>query len=117
MAARTRKSATETRQVLVILSNRFRPSEEPRFLEIRCQSDGTILSEKRLSRPPGKAVYDEVWENNDARQSLDSCKSVKRHYKHPLIKPPAPAPAPAAKSAAKSATKPTAKSAARRTQG
>jgi hypothetical protein len=87
MPARTRKSAPETRQVLVILSNRFRPLEEPRFLEIRCQSDGTILEEKRLRRTPAKPVYDEVWENNDARQSLDSCKSVKRHYKHPLIKP------------------------------
>jgi hypothetical protein len=113
MAAQTRKSATETRQVLVILSNRFRPLEEPRFLEICCQSDGTILSEKRLRRPPAKAVYDEVWENNDARQSLDSCKSVKRHYKHRLIKPPVAAPKPVAEPAARPASKP----AARQTKG
>jgi hypothetical protein len=72
--------------VLVILSNRFRPLDEPRFLEIACQADGTILKEQRLRGRPAKAVYDEVWENDDARQTLDSCKSVKRHYKHPLIK-------------------------------
>lgn len=87
MAARARKDAPETRKVLVILSNRFTPLEEPRFLEITCQADGTILEEKRLRRRPARPVYDEVWENNDARQSLDSCKSVKRHYRHPLLKP------------------------------
>lgn len=78
---------SKQRKVLVILSNRFRPTEEPRFLEILCQEDGTILKERRLARRPVKPVFDEVWENNDARQSLDSCRSVKRHYKHPLIKP------------------------------
>jgi len=72
--------------VLVILSNRFRPLEEPRFVEILCRPDGTILEEKPLRRRPTKPVYDEVWENNDARQSLDSCRSVKRHYRHALLK-------------------------------
>ena len=86
MAVRTRKSVPETRKVLVILSNRFRPLEEPRFLEILCRPDGTILEEKALRGRPTKPVYDEVWENNDARQSLDSCRSVKRHYRHPLLK-------------------------------
>lgn len=91
MAARTRKSASvpETRKVLVILSNRFRPLDEPRFVEILCKPDGSILEEKPLRRRPGEPVYDEVWENNDARQSLDSCRSVKRHYRHALLKPAA----------------------------
>lgn len=92
------------RTVLVILSNRFKPTAEPRFVEIVCEEDGTILSETPLKKRPAKAVYDEVWENNDARQSLDSCKSVKRHYKHPLIKPPAAKPAKAVKPAARKAT-------------
>jgi len=89
MAARTRKPASvpETRKVLVILSNRFRPLDEPRFVEILCKPDGSILEEKPLRRRPGAPVYDEVWENNDARQSLDSCRSVKRHYRHALLKP------------------------------
>jgi hypothetical protein len=78
---------TMQRKVLVILSNRFRPLEEPRYMEILCKDDGTILKERRLPRRPSRPVFDEVWENDDARQSLDSCKSVKRHYKHPLLKP------------------------------
>jgi hypothetical protein len=89
MAVRTRKSVPETRKVLVILSNRFRSLDEPRFVEILCRPDGTILEEKPLRRRPARAVYDEVWENNDARQSLDSCRSVKRHYRHALLKPAA----------------------------
>lgn len=78
---------TMQRKVLVILSNRFRPLEEPRYIEILCKDDGTILKERRLPRRPSRPIFDEVWENDDARQSLDSCKSVKRHYKHPLLKP------------------------------
>ena len=89
MAVRTRKSVPEIRKVLVILSNRFRPLAEPRFVEILCRPNGTILEEKPLRRRPARAVYDEVWENNDARQSLDSCRSVKRHYRHALLKPAA----------------------------
>lgn len=77
------------RKVLVILSNRFQPLQEPRYIEILCKDDGTILKERRLPRRPARPVFDEVWENDDARQSLDSCKSVKRHYKHPLLKPKA----------------------------
>ncbi len=88
MAARgSKKTAVpETRKVLVILSNRFRPLDEPRYLEILCKPDGSILEEKPLRQSPKKPVYDEVWENNDARQSLDSCRSVKRHYRHKLLK-------------------------------
>lgn len=94
MAVRARQTVPETRKVLVILSNRFRPLQEPRFVEILCQPDGTILEEKPLRRRPAKPIYDEVWENNDARHSLDSCRSVKRHYRHALLKPSAPAKTP-----------------------
>lgn len=87
MATRKRNADEPPRKVLVILSNRFRPLEEPRFIEILCQSDGSILEEHRLRKRPTKAVYDEVWENDDAKDSLDSCRSVKRHYRHALIKP------------------------------
>jgi hypothetical protein len=77
------------RTVLVILSNRFARLEEPRYLEIVCKPDGTILEERPLKRAPSRPVYDEVWENDDAKTSLDSCRSIKRHYKHRLIKPAA----------------------------
>jgi hypothetical protein len=75
------------RTVLAILSNRFLRSQKPIYLELTCKRDGTILEEKRLRAPPREPVYDEVWENDDARQSLDSCTRMKRHYRHPLLRP------------------------------
>jgi hypothetical protein len=75
------------RKVLVILSNRFAPSREPQFLELVCKPDGTILQERRLRRAPRRAMYDEVWRNNDGKQSLDSCTRISRLYRHPLEKP------------------------------
>jgi hypothetical protein len=81
------KGKASQRKVLVILSNRFRPLQEPRFIDIVCKDDGTIMSEKPLRGRPARAVYDEVWENDDAKTSLDSCRSVKRHYRHALLKP------------------------------
>jgi hypothetical protein len=74
------------RTVLTILSNRFTRNQPPIYLELRCKEDGTILEEKKLRSAPRKPIYDEVWENDDARQSLDSCTRMKRHYKHPLLK-------------------------------
>lgn len=74
------------RTVLVILSDRLAPLSKPRFFEIECQPDGTVLSERRLRRAPAKAIYDEVWKNEEGKTSLDSCRSMKRHYKHPLLK-------------------------------
>jgi len=56
MAVRTRQSVPETRKVLVILSNRFRPLEEPRFVEILCRPDGTILEEIRPGYKVGGLV-------------------------------------------------------------
>ena len=75
-----------TRKVLTILSNRFTPTKTPIYLELDCKSDGTIVKEKRLRVLPRNAAYDEVWENNDGKNSLDSCTRMKKHYKHKLLK-------------------------------
>ena len=75
-----------TRKVLTILSNRFTPSKTPLYLELDCKSDSTILKEKRLRHVPRKAAYDEVWENDDGKNSLDSCTRMKKHYRHRLLK-------------------------------
>ncbi len=76
-----------TRKVLTILSNRFTPNKTPLYLELDCKSDGTIVKEKRLRTPPRKPVYEEVWENDDGKSSLDSCTRMKKHYRHKLLKP------------------------------
>jgi hypothetical protein len=76
-----------TRKVLTILSNRFTPTKTPIYLELECKSDGTILKEKKLRSLPRQAAYDEVWENNDGKSSLDSCTRMKKHYRHKLLKP------------------------------
>jgi hypothetical protein len=75
------------RKVLVILSNRFTPLRTPRYVEIECKPDGTVVKERPLRRAPSEAIYDEVWENDDAKTSLDSCNRIRRHYKHKLLKP------------------------------
>jgi len=75
-----------TRKVLTILSNRFTPTKTPIYLELDCKSDGTIVKEKRLRALPRNAAYDEVWENNDGKNSLDSCTRMKKHYKHKLLR-------------------------------
>lgn len=69
----------------MILSNRVSRSTPPRYLELVCESDGTILQERALRQAPRTAVYDEVWENDDGRTSLDSCTRMKRHYRHALL--------------------------------
>jgi hypothetical protein len=75
------------RKILVILSDRFRKNKRPLYIEISCEKDGTILSEKRLKAKPAKPVYDEVWQNNEGRDSIDACNRMKRDYRHPLQKP------------------------------
>jgi hypothetical protein len=75
-----------TRKVLTILSNRFTPTKTPIYLELDCKSDGTIVKETRLRALPRNAAYDEVWENNDGKNSLDSCTRMKKHYKHKLLR-------------------------------
>jgi hypothetical protein len=73
-------------KVLVILSNRFTPLKTPRYIEIICEPDGTILQETPLRRAPRAPDFDEVWENDDGKTSLDSCTRMRRHYKHPFLR-------------------------------
>jgi hypothetical protein len=75
------------RTILVILSNRFNPSQKPRYLELDSDDKGTILEERPLKRAPRKPVYDEVWENDEGKSDLSSSHSLKRKYRHPLEKP------------------------------
>ena len=39
-----------------------------------------------LSREPTKAIYDEVWSNDEGKKSLDTCARMSRLYGHPLQK-------------------------------
>ena len=72
------------RKVLVILSNRWNRSQKPRFIELDCDEKGTILKERPLRGKPGKAAYDEVWENDEGKTALSSAYRIKRKYGHPL---------------------------------
>lgn len=74
------------RRVLVILSNRLERLKPPRYVEVECDSKGTILGEKRLRSAPRKGAYEEVWENDEGKPTMDLCTRMKRHYKHPLLK-------------------------------
>lgn len=82
----TKRSKLEIRKVLVILSNRFTPLKEPKYIELECKADGTILKEVELKKAPNEPIYDEVWENDDGKFSLDSCTRMKKKYNHPLQK-------------------------------
>ena len=75
---------TKQRRVLVILSNRLNRFQKSRFVELECDSKGNILKETALRAEPRRAVYDEVWENDEGRTSLSSCYRIKRRYRHPL---------------------------------
>jgi len=72
------------RTILVVLSNRFNRNEKPRFVELSCKSDGTILKERTLRRKPTKAIYHEIWSNEEGKKSLDTCTRMIRLYRHPL---------------------------------
>lgn len=85
--AKTTKKTDKIRKVLVILTNRFQSSAKPKYFEMSCREDGTILSEVQLKSAPRQPVYDEVWENNDGKTSVDSCTRMTRKYTHPLQKP------------------------------
>lgn len=74
------------RKILVILSNRLNRSQKPRFVELECDNDGNIQSEKSLRTQPREAVYDEVWENDEGRTEFSSAFRLKRKYTHPLQK-------------------------------
>ncbi len=77
----------KTRMVLAILTNRFIRSQKPRFIELSCEPDGTILKESVLRSEPAEAIYDEVWTNDEGKKSLDTCARMSRLYRHPLQRP------------------------------
>lgn len=85
-----KKNSKETnRKVLVILSNRFNRLQAAQYVELICQADGSILKQKKLRAAPAKPVYDEVWQNDEGKASLDDCNRMKRHYRHAFEKPAA----------------------------
>ena len=73
----------------MILTNRFKRTQPPRFIEVACKSDGTILKETTLKAEPKKPCYDEVWTNDEGKNSLDTCTRMSRLYGHPLQRPKA----------------------------
>lgn len=75
------------RKILVIMSNRFLRGQKPRFLELTCDAEGNILKEQKLRSEPRQPTFDEVWENDLGKTSLDSCTRMKRKYGHRLEKP------------------------------
>ena len=80
------KKSTPKRLVLVILSNRLNPRQKARFLELDCDPKGNILAERPLKSKPRKALFDEVWENDDGKTEMSSCNRFKRKYRHALEK-------------------------------
>ena len=75
------------RKVLVILSNRWNRNQKPCFLELDCDSEGTILKQRHLRSAPREARYHEVWENDEGRTDFAACHRFKRKYGHKLQKP------------------------------
>jgi hypothetical protein len=75
------------RKILVILSNRWNRSQQPRFLELDADDEGNILKERPLRSRPRQATYHEVWENDEGKTSLNSCHRIKRKYGHKLERP------------------------------
>ena len=74
------------RTVLVMLTNRVNRNQRPRCFELSCKPNGPILKERLLRRQPAKASYDEIWTNDEGRQSIDDCTRMVRVYKHPLLR-------------------------------
>lgn len=74
------------RKILVILSNRWNRLQAPHYLEVMSDDEGTILSQKKLRTQPRKAVYDEVWENDEGKMDFAASHRFKRKYSHKLQK-------------------------------
>jgi len=74
------------RKILVILSNRWNPSQKPRFVELDSDEKGNILKERPLRSRPRKPAYHEVWENDEGKTALSSAYRLKRKYGHALEK-------------------------------
>ncbi|MEI7730634.1 MAG: hypothetical protein WCO56_13755 [Verrucomicrobiota bacterium] len=83
------KTSDKVRKVLVILTNRFQRTAKPKWFELECKEDGSIVSEIQRKSQPRKAIYDEVWENDDGKTEIDSCNRMSRKYSHALQKPEA----------------------------
>ena len=75
-----------SRKIMVILSDRLNRQKKPRYFELLCKPDGTILKETLLKRVPIKPVYAEVWQNDEGKPSLEVCTRMSRRYRHPLEK-------------------------------
>jgi hypothetical protein len=76
------------RKVLVILSNRLNRSQKVRYFELECDDEGNILDQKTLRSQPKEARFAEVWENDEGKTDIDTCRSFKRKYRHPLERRP-----------------------------
>lgn len=81
------KKETKIRKVLVILSNRWDRNQKLRYFEIDANEKGDMLTERPLRSEPRKAVYDEVWENDEGKADIASCNRFRRKYPHKLEKP------------------------------
>jgi len=78
------KSNSKNRKVLVILSNRWNPSQKARFVELDSDEKGRILKERPLRSRPRTPAYDEVWESDEGKTALSSAYRLKRKYGHAL---------------------------------
>ena len=87
MTKKKKATVKQKRNVLVILSNRWNRNQKPIFLELDCDPKGNILAERRLRSAPTKPLYDEVWENDEAKNDFASCHRFSRKYTHKLQKP------------------------------
>jgi hypothetical protein len=76
------------RKVLVIMSNRLDRTQKVRYFELECDDEGNILEQKTLRGEPREARFAEVWENDDGKTDIDSCRSFKRKYRHRLEQRP-----------------------------
>jgi len=74
------------RKILIILSNRLRSLQKPRWLELDSDEKGNIYKQRPLRAQPRQARYDEVWENDEGRSEFTSCFRFKRKYRHKLQK-------------------------------
>ena len=53
----------------------------------QCDEQGSVLSERKLRSEPRKAVYDEVWQNNEGKMDFAASHKFSRLYGHKLQKP------------------------------
>ena len=75
------------RKILIVLSNRWNPSQKARFVELDCDEKGNILKERPLRSRPRKPGYDEVWESDEGKTALSYAYRLKRRYGHSLERP------------------------------